>query len=397
MQLLARDWHLGRVNQKFQMGMEQMTSKGMLKDRKILLVDDDQSIRLSLSYYFRNKVGAFLALETAEQGLAHLEDEAYDVIICDYRLPGMDGLGFFRELNRNGHQALKVLITAFGKLEVAVEAIKMGVHDFIMKPFTAATVEQSISGLIDKQEKEIAAILVDGKRLREMEGKEQEKLGFWLGQTSHRMNNLLQGLVGNAEMGLLEARESDPLKTRFDNILNGLEEVVGLNKNLTKISQTAKTEPERFDVVSLMERCISNYDDLLKQYGINIKRHFDEQLMVNTKRIYLADIIDNVLLNAIQAIYADSKQEKTLSVYINKLGSTIQIKIIDNGMGMEPEIIKKAVSGGFTTKPQGNGMGLYITHHLARRIGATISLESEKGKGTMVGIMLPPGYREDQS
>lgn len=374
-----------------------MTSKGMLKDRKILLVDDDQSIRLSLSYYFRNKVGAFLALETAEHGLTHLKDEAYDVIICDYRLPGMDGLGFFQEVNRHNYQGLKILITAFGKLEVAVEAIKMGVHDFIMKPFTAATVEQSISGLIDKQEKEIAAILVDGKRVNGLKEEPHDKLNFYLGKTSHRMNNLLQGLVGNAEMGRLEARESNLLKTRFDNILNCLEQVMGLNKNMTSINKTLKTEPEKFDVVSLMERRISNYDDLVKRYGIDIKRHFEKEVIVNTKRVYLTDIIDNILLNAIQALYENTKNEKTLAVYIKKLGSTIQLIVIDNGTRMEPEVLKKAVSGGLTTKQEGNGMGLYITHHLANEIGATVSLESEKGKGTVVGITLPPFDWEEQS
>lgn len=394
---MAQDWHLGRVNQRFQIGMEQMTSKETLKNRKILLVDDDQSIRLSLSYYFRNKAGAFLTLATAEQGLAHLKDEAYDVIICDYRLPGMDGLGFFREMNRCGHQALKILITAFGKLEVAVEAIKMGVHDFIMKPFTAATVEQSISGLIDKQEQEIAAILMDGKKLSEQKGKPQDKLEFYLGKTSHRMNNLLQGLVGNAEMGLLEARESNLLKTRFDNILIGLEQLIGLNKNMTFINNTLKIEPEMVDVSSLMESRICNYDDLIKRYGINIKRHFEKEVIVNTNRVYIADIIDNILLNAIQALYETTKNKKTLSIHVKKLGSSIKIIIIDNGPGMAPEVLKKAVSGGFTTKLRGNGMGLYITHYLAREIGATISLESKKGKGTFVEIKVPPCDVEDQS
>ncbi|MEW6386634.1 MAG: response regulator [Thermodesulfobacteriota bacterium] len=378
-----------------------MTAKETLKSRKILLVDDDQSIRHSLSYYFRKKVGSFMALETGEQALDHLKDEAYDVIVCDYRLPGMSGLDFFQELHRQNCRALKILITAFGNLEVAVEAIKMGVHDFIMKPFNAATVEQSITGLIDKQEKEIAAVLVDGKMLGEMKGKQQKKLEFLMGKVSHRMNNLLQGVLGNAEIGCLEARESNLLKTRFDYIIYGLEQVISLNKNLVNINKTLKAEPERFDVVALILSCIFSYNDLIKKYGININRHFDRRFTINTDKNYLTDILDNILLNAIQALNESNKEgnkeEKTLDIYIKEIGSILQIKVIDNGPGMEPEVLEKAVSRGFTTKPRGNGMGLYIAHRLAQEIGAAINIRSEKGKGTEVDINLPQFCREKPS
>lgn len=219
-----------------------MTTKETLKSRRVLLVDDDQSIRLSLSYYFRKKVGSFMALETAEQALGHLQDQAYDVVICDYRLPGMNGLGFFQELNRRRSGSLKILITAFGNLEVALEAIKIGVHDLIMKPFQAATVEKSITGVIAKQEKESPGILVDGQMLREMEGKQLEQLEFLLGKISHQINNTLQVLWGNAEIGLLEVKENEDLKVRFNNIFNGLGQLSVLNKQLTCLGRALKAE-----------------------------------------------------------------------------------------------------------------------------------------------------------
>ena len=376
--------------------MAQMTTKETLKSRKILLVDDDQSIRLSLSYYFRNKVGAFMALESAEEALDHLKDEAYDIIICDYSLPGMDGLAFFKELNGHNYRVLKILVTAFGNLEIAVQAIRMGVHDFIMKPFQAATVEQSITGLIYKQGKEMAAILVDGKMLAGAEGKRLEQLEFLLGKTSHQINNTLQGLLGNAEMGLLEVREDGPLKIRFNNIVNGLEQVLHLSKDLTSISKTLKAKPEVFEIVLLMERCISKYDDLIKRYGIQVYKHFDKHVTVNTDRQYLYDIVDNLLINAIQGLYADNKIDKKLTILIEDIGITVHIRIIDNGTGIEPEIIEKVFQKGFTTKEEGNGMGLYMVERLAREIGATISLKSEKGKSTVAEIALPQSGREDQ-
>ena len=376
--------------------MAQMTTKETLTSRKILLVDDDESIRLSLSYYFRNKVGAFMALESAEEALDHLKDEAYDIILCDYSLPGLDGLAFFQELSRQNNRVLKILVTAFGNLEIAVQAIRIGVHDFIMKPFTAATVEKSITGLIDKQGKEMAAILVDGKMLAGAEGRRLEQLEFLLGKTSHQINNTLQGLLGNAEMGRLEVREDGPLKIRFDNIVNGLEQVLHLSKDLTCINKTLKTELEIFEVDSLMERCISKYDDLISKYEINVIKHYDKHIMVNTDRHHLYNIIDNLLLNAIQGLYADYKINKRLTILIEDIGFTVHIRILDNGIGIEPEILDKVFQKGFSTKEQGNGMGLYLVNSLAQEIGATMSLKSEKGKGTVAEITLPQFCREDQ-
>ena len=199
-----------------------------LSDQKILLVDDDQSIRLSLSYYFGKKCSAFVCRETAELALQHLEIEDYNIILCDYRLPGMDGLTFFQELHRLHSPALKILITAFGTLELAIEAIKLGVHDFILKPFNAPTVEQSLTRLLAKHGQETPAILVDGKTLEEIRQEPQGQQQYIWGRVHHKMNNILQGMLGNADMGLLELGEHNPVIKRFDSIINGIEQMMEL-------------------------------------------------------------------------------------------------------------------------------------------------------------------------
>lgn len=210
-----------------------MATKEILKNRRVLLVDDDQSIRVSLSYYFRNKVGFFTALENAEQALNHLQDQVYDIVICDYRLPGMNGLGFFQELNLHSPWALKIMVTAFGNLDLALEAIKIGVSDFIMKPFQAATMEKSIAGLLARREKEIAGILGGGQRSREVEGQRLEHMESLLRTVSHQLNNTLQVLLGNVEIGLWEAEDNERVRVRLENIFKGIGVVMGLSKQLT--------------------------------------------------------------------------------------------------------------------------------------------------------------------
>jgi len=119
-----------------------------LKKKKILLIDDDEWIRNSMILFFETEGCQLLALETAEEAIEALEQQHYDVIITDYRLPGMDGLQFLNRIQSLYPDALKMLITAYRSPEVVSAAIKAGVNDFIEKPFTSETIEDSLSRLI---------------------------------------------------------------------------------------------------------------------------------------------------------------------------------------------------------------------------------------------------------
>ncbi len=125
-----------------------------LKEMKILLIDDDEWIRDSLSLFFQSEGCHLLALETAEEGLEKLKKQAYDIIITDYKLPGMDGLEFLKRIKDSHPDALTILVTAYGSKDVFLKARKMRVQDFIDKPFTIETIEDSLSRLIRNREQE---------------------------------------------------------------------------------------------------------------------------------------------------------------------------------------------------------------------------------------------------
>lgn len=121
-----------------------------LSKMKMLLIDDDEWIRDSLSLFLESQGCSLLALETAEEGLMALEEQFYDVIISDYRLPGMNGLDFLKQANGNNleKKPIKILITAYGNEQIRSEVDKLGIHDFIAKPFSTQTIEASLSKLI---------------------------------------------------------------------------------------------------------------------------------------------------------------------------------------------------------------------------------------------------------
>jgi len=123
-----------------------------LRQMKILLIDDDEWIRDSLSLYFEGEGCHLLALETAEEGIEALKGQNYDIMMVDYRLPGMDGLEFLKRIQGPCPHTKKVLITAYKSKEVVSKAIKIGIDGFIEKPFTTRNMEESLSRLIAKGE-----------------------------------------------------------------------------------------------------------------------------------------------------------------------------------------------------------------------------------------------------
>jgi YesN/AraC family two-component response regulator len=121
-----------------------------IKNMKIMLIDDDEWIRDSLSLFFEAEGCNLLTFETAEEGMEAFKKQAYDIVISDYKLPGMDGLEFLRRVKEKQPKIFEILITAYANCEILKKAKKIGVKDIIPKPFTSEDVETSLSRIIEK-------------------------------------------------------------------------------------------------------------------------------------------------------------------------------------------------------------------------------------------------------
>ena len=121
-----------------------------IKNMKILLVDDDEWIRDSLGLFFEAEGCNLLTFETAEEGMEAVKQQVYDIVISDYKLPGMDGLEFLRRVKEKQPNAFEILITAYANCEIVKEADEIGVKDIIPKPFTSEDVETSLSRIVGK-------------------------------------------------------------------------------------------------------------------------------------------------------------------------------------------------------------------------------------------------------
>lgn len=121
-----------------------------IRDKKILLIDDDESIRDSMRMFFLGEGISIQALETAEEGIKALEKQSYDIIITDYRLPGMDGLNFLGRVRELCPGSFKIFLTAYGSREVQAAAARLEVDEYIEKPFTTRLIREALRRYTDR-------------------------------------------------------------------------------------------------------------------------------------------------------------------------------------------------------------------------------------------------------
>lgn len=121
-------------------------------DRKtVLVVDDERELLMSLEKVLAKEGYRVLTAERPRQALEILRSEPVDVVLSDLRMPEMSGTELLRECKKIAPEAEVIMLTAYGTVESAVEAMKEGAYDFITKPFKRVTVVKAIEKALEKQ------------------------------------------------------------------------------------------------------------------------------------------------------------------------------------------------------------------------------------------------------
>lgn len=113
--------------------------------KRILVVDDEAKMRRILEMSLKSLGHDVEQAGDGIEALAAIEAGPFDLVLTDLRMPNMDGIGLLRELRERGYEVPVIVLTAYGTIETAVEAMKCGAADYIIRPFEMETVELAVA------------------------------------------------------------------------------------------------------------------------------------------------------------------------------------------------------------------------------------------------------------
>ncbi|HPX41283.1 MAG TPA: response regulator, partial [Candidatus Hydrogenedentes bacterium] len=108
---------------------------------RMLVVDDEPGIRQVLETAFTDRGLAVTTASNGDKAIELLTEQQFDVVITDLKMPGRDGMAVLRAAKEAAIDAGIIVITAYGTLETAVEAMRLGAFDYIAKPFKLQEIE----------------------------------------------------------------------------------------------------------------------------------------------------------------------------------------------------------------------------------------------------------------
>jgi len=374
--------------------MDEATSPGTgIAKASILVVDDEYGPRESVAFILSTDFTVETAGSAAE-ALAKLRERTFETILLDIRMPEMDGIRALEEIRKVDPLVSVIMLTGYGTLLTAQQAMVGGANQYLRKP---PDVEELIKAARQQAEatrsrRHQDRLTRDAQSLnvalkREIESNEPH---VWHGRASielvHDLNNPLTVVIGYATLLIEEARAlalKDPVLAQklLDNAIM-VEKAAEYCRHLAENWRRAAKKTSEFSALDL-RRSVEEVRQVIFFGNPIIEITGLEETPIQGAKYELMRIFQNLLKNAIEA------GAKRVIVTFSRDGDRIGLVIADDGGGMDPERVRRALGGGFTSKESGMGLGLSICRHLLNAHGASFQLESQVGQGTTVRLSFP--------
>ncbi|MFL6375434.1 MAG: sigma-54-dependent transcriptional regulator [Pyrinomonadaceae bacterium] len=172
---------------------------------RLLVVDDEKNLRLVVEKELTRQGHEVVCAEDGEAGWSTLEDQDFDVVLCDINMPRLDGLGLLRRTRERLSQAPEVImLTGQATVESAIEAMKLGAYDYLTKPYRIGELSALVTAAADKQQ-----LKVDNSRLRAQIARTTQQLPDIVAESAQMKEALrLVNRVAPSETSVLITGES---------------------------------------------------------------------------------------------------------------------------------------------------------------------------------------------
>jgi signal transduction histidine kinase len=323
----------------------------------------------------------------------------------DIRMPGMTGIEGLRRIREIDPHLSVIMLTGFGALETAKEALRLGANDYISKPFDAGEMREVIGRNVERtrvqraSENTAAEIKeLNNRLLKELAQKERlASLGQASAEFVHDLGNPLTIVWGYVQLLAKKLERSDNGVTNENAAsikeLNIIEQNVRTCRELLTMWQSygsVEASPRRpISVSAILRDVTKGVGAMAAQNGVELKTDICEAACTLLgDSVQISRAVQNVIINAIQAC---AEKKGTVTVTCAQRDFYVDLRIEDDGAGMTPAQMSKIFDPYFTTKQgkSGTGLGLYITKKVVEDHNGSIKVDSTAGVGTTFSIRLP--------
>jgi signal transduction histidine kinase len=373
----------------------------MIKDR-VLVIDDEFGPRESLRFLLKDTYDV-TCVDSVDKGMVALKNNPPDAIIMDIKMPGKTGIQGLKEIRALDPQVSIIMLTGFGSLETAQEAIRHGATDYLKKPFDTEEMRAAIAGYVRRTKgnrKRIAA----SEHLEAMVAQLQEQLNAKdklasLGEESsefvHDLNNPLSVINGYAQM-LIEDIKDKKDQGQEINVayLEQIEKSVSRCRDILTLwrerSKRADSSIKRINLGDLVSEMADNAQALAakKSAKVNLVKG-PADCVIEGDNVQLFRAIQNIVGNALEAVPAS---DGFIGIRWRVDGRRALVEVEDNGGGFPPHKIADMQTKYYTTKGKsgGMGLGLFITKNIAEAHGGSLILANNvAGTGAFVTLAFP--------
>ncbi len=323
----------------------------------------------------------------------------------DIRMPGVNGIEGLRKIREIDPHLSVIMLTGFGALETAKEALRLGANDYISKPFDTGEMRDIIGRNVERtrvhRASERAASEINelnNRLLKELAQKERlASLGQASAEFVHDLGNPLTIVWGYVQLlaKKLEQSENGGAMQNATSIkeLKIIEQNVRLCRELLTMWQSYGSAealtPKPVSVSAILQEVLRGVAGMATQSGVELRIDIcDDPCTLAGDAVQIKRAIQNVIVNAIQAS-ADKKG--SVRIACTRKDFYVDLRVEDDGAGIAQGQMNKIFDPYFTTKQakSGTGLGLYISKKVVEDHNGSIKAESTPGKGSTFTIRLP--------
>ena len=359
----------------------------------MLVVDDEYGPRESIAYTLATSFSVETA-ERAAEALKKIRDQHFHVVVLDIRMPEMDGIKALEELRKIDPHVSVIILTGYGMLSTAQQAMIGGANQYMRKPPDVAELIDAVrfqaeAAQLRRQQAKMSddAFALNAALKEEIDSNQPQ---IWQARASvelvHDLNNPLTVVIGYSALMVEEAHklaQNNPeLGKRMADYAVIVEKAAEYCHHLSENWRTASKKLSEFALLDLVGVAFEVKQVIFFGSPV-VQISGKDDAWMNGSKYEMMRVFQNLLKNSIE-----SGATRVIVDFSLKAGKAV-VKINDNGPGMDEDRVHRAMHGGFTSKENGTGLGLSICRHLTGSHGGEFAIQSEPGVGTTITLTFP--------